>query len=160
MNIGTPIAILGSFKVEELDVSDIANRITELKLTNGYDPINGSKLKRLIIGKESDSNTAMLSSSFEGLELFTGLEEIDIQGFENITNLDLANLINLKKLNASRSGLTTFIPADGVNLVEVKLPGCITTIQLNNANIQTLNYTPTSTLRNLLLNNVNWDLQK
>ena len=120
--------------------------------------VNGdSRLTKLVLG--DGTNTNVYLTAISGLSAIKSLEEIDIRGYEAITNMDLSALVNLTTFKATGSGLTSFAPANGVNLTSAILPARIQSIVLNAADVTAITYTPTTTLRKVELRNVtgSWD---
>lgn len=158
--VGNLIYIYNANNIDALDLSGYIEALGTLNLAAAHDVAGGSSLRTLVLGDGVHTNAFL--SAISGLTVQTGLEKLDIRGFEAIVTLsELASLPNISVLLAAGSGLTVFRPADGATLTEVSLPAAIQTIDLNRVTMgaSALTYTPTGTLRSLTLNNVGgaWD---
>ncbi len=158
--VGNLIYIYNANNIEQLDVSGYINALGTLDVSAAVGVDGQSRLRRLILGDGTNTNAFLTAIS--GLVAQTGLEQLDIRGYEGITTMsELASLPNLHVLLASGSGLTVFRPADGASLNSVSLPATIQAIELNKATLAAgaLSYTPTTALRSVTLNNVGggWD---
>lgn len=149
---GDIMYILGSTAIKSLDMSDYAASIKTINIEKCYDDANGSELKKLILGREGISNNQLVTIASLNKGIY--LEELDIQGFQSIKLLEgLETLANLHKFNASRSGLTSFIPSTGVLLNQVYLPANIQIFNLTDATVANLDWEITESLHTLVINN-------
>lgn len=158
--VGNLIYIYNANNIDALDLSGYIEALGTLNLAAAHDVAGGSSLRTLVLGDGVHTNAFL--SAISGLTVQTGLEKLDIRGFEAIVTLsELASLPNISVFLAAGSGLTVFRPADGASLNSVSLPATIQTIDLNRVTMgaSALTYTPTGTLRSLTLNNVGgaWD---
>ena len=152
--VGDPVRIYAANSIRELHLEEIADTLVQLKVESAFDELLGTRLKAIYLNA-SDSNLENNAvSDISGLPLVTALETLIIRGFKAIKSLDLSTLENLRVFNATNSGLTSFVPATGVNLVSVALPSGIQAIRLDKANVHTLLYVPGTTLREVVMKNV------
>lgn len=154
---GNLIYIYNANNIESIDLSPYINALGSLNISSAVDVNGNSNLKKLILGDGTGINNYLPVIS--GLGVIKSLEEIDIRGYKAITNIDLGDNINLHVFKADNSGLTSFIPAPGVILTNAVLPTVLQAISLNGANVTSITYTPTSTLRSVSLKNITgiWD---
>lgn len=155
--IGDPVAIYNANNIKKVDLSDFVQYLTTLYVNQAVGNDGTSQLKSLILGDGTTQNQVF--TEIGGLNVITGLEEIDIRNFTAMTSIELGALANLHILKAEGSGLTSFAPAAGVTLTTVTLPASLQTLSLNAASVAALTYTPTTTLRAVSLRNVTgtWD---
>ena len=155
--IGDPVAIYNANNIKKVDLSDFVQYLTTLYVNQAVGNDGTSQLKSLILGDGTTQNQVF--TEIGGLNVITGLEEIDIRNFTAMTSIELGTLANLHILKAEGSGLTSFAPAAGVTLTTVTLPASLQTLSLNAASVAALTYTPTTTLRAVSLRNVTgtWD---
>lgn len=158
-NIGSPVNVFNANNIATLDLSSLIDSLASIDLKNAVGNDGLSRLTTLILGDATHSNTSGNLPVLEGLAKMTNIEEIDIRGFQSLTSLDLSQAHKLHTLRAVRSGLTSFAPAPAVTLTEVSLPATLDSMVLDSANVTSITYTPTSTLRSVSLSNVSgvWD---
>lgn len=133
--VSDPIMILGGYNMEVIDFSENRQAIGASGITFNDNFKNYTcRIKELILGgdKTSDEKTACACGVINNLGYLVSLETLDIRTCENLTTVDISNLSNLKKFLASESGITNFLPAQGLILEEVSLPGTIQNIVLKN----------------------------
>lgn len=70
--------------------------------------------------------------TIDGINSVISLEDIDLRGCNNLSNITLNQLINLHRFRASNSSINTFTPAQGVVFYEVSLPTGLQNISLRN----------------------------
>ena len=128
LNIGDPVRIYSAQNLQKVDLSPLMSRLTQLGVTGVYDEVNGSMLKKLILGNGTSVNTGL--SEISGLDMAKSLEELDIRGMKSLSSVGIGGIVTLKSFRAENSGLTSFIPAEGALLTEVSLPGTLTAITL------------------------------
>jgi hypothetical protein len=150
--IGDPVSIYNANNANKIDLSDFAEHLTTLYINQAVGNDGTSELKSLILGDGTAINQVF--TEIGGLSVITSIEELDIRGFKKITNMNLAALRNLHTFNAANSGLTAFVPAVGATLTAVTLPDTIQSIALDGANVTTLTYTATHSLRSVTMRNV------
>ena len=128
LNVGDPIRIYGAPNIEELDLSEMASRLTQVSIAGVYDEALGTMLKKLIIGKAGVENLAEFA--FSGLTQAKKLEYLDIQGIKNIKSLDLSKHFNFKTLVANGSGISSVTFAKGAPVASISLPSTMTNLSL------------------------------
>lgn len=128
LNVGDPIRIYGAPNIEELDLSEMVSRLTQVSIAGVYDEALGTMLKKLIIGKAGVENLAEFA--FSGLAQARRLEYLDIQGIKNIKSLDLSKHFNFKTLVANGSGISSVTFAKGAPVASISLPSTMTNLSL------------------------------
>lgn len=128
VNIGDPIRIYGAPNLEELDLSKMASRLTQVNIAGVYDEALGTMLKKLVIGKAGVENLAEFA--FSGLTQAKKLEYLDIQGIKDIKSLDLSNQPNFKTLVANGSSISSVTFAKGAPVESISLPSTMTNLSL------------------------------
>lgn len=128
LNIGDPVRIYSAQNLQKVDLSPLMSRLTQLGVTGVYDEVNGSKLKKLVLGNGTSVNTGL--SEISGLDMAKSLEELDIRGMKSLSSVGIGGIVTLKSFRAENSGLTSFVPAEGALLTEVNLPGTLTAMTL------------------------------
>lgn len=128
LNVGDPVRIYGSPNIEELDLSEMASRLTQVNIAGVYDETLGTMLKKLVIGKSGVENLAEFA--FSGLVQAKKLEYLDIQGIKGITSLDLSKQLNFKTLIANGSSISSVTFAKGAPVVSISLPSTMTNLAL------------------------------
>ena len=128
LNVGDPIRIYGAPNIEELDLSEMASRLTQVSIAGVYDEALGTMLKKLVIGKAGVENLAEFA--FSGLAQARRLEYLDIQGIKNIKSLDLSKHFNFKTLVANGSGISSVTFAKGAPVASISLPSTMTNLYL------------------------------
>lgn len=128
LNIGDPVRIYSAQNLQKMDLSPLMSRLTQLGVTGVYDEVNGSKLKKLILGNGTSVNTGL--SEISGLDMAKSLEELDIRGMKSLAGVGIGGIVTLKSFRAENSGLTSFVPAEGALLEEVSLPSTLTAMTL------------------------------
>ena len=158
-NYGNIIYIMGANKIEGIDYHNHILNLATLDVSGAYDATTGTKLKKLILSDDgTDINNILKNIS--GLSYCESLEEIDIRRYQALTSVDgLDTLKNLHILRAEGSGLTAFAPAAGTTFTEVTLDSSLSTLYLDKVTftaVDSLTYEPSTSLRTLYINNVNW----
>lgn len=155
--VGNLIYIYNANNIGAIDLSAYISALGSLNIGDAIDVNGDSRLTKLVLGDGTNTNAYLTAIS--GLSSIKSLEEIDIRGYQAITSMDLSTLINLHTVKASNSGLTSFAPANGASLTSAILPASLQSIVLNAADVTTITYTPTTTLRKVELRNVtgSWD---
>lgn len=139
VNLGDPIRIYGATSIAELDLSEMAARLAVVTVTNVYDEANGTKLTKLIVGKNGVSN--MEVADISGLKQAIALEYLDVQGMTKITALDLTSHAYIKTVKAYGSSIASIMFAKGSPVEYLELPDTMTALQfeqlpqLSSANI-------------------------
>lgn len=120
VNRGDPIRIYGAPHIAELDLSKMASNLAVVTIANVYDEALGTKLTKLVVGKEGVTNREVAEIS--GLKQATALEHLDIQGMTSISSLDLSSHIYLKTFKAWGSGISSVTFAKGAPVERIELP--------------------------------------
>ena len=128
VNRGDPIRIYGAPHIAELDLSKMTSRLAVVTIANVYDEALGTKLTKLIIGKEGVTNVEVAEIS--GLKQAASLEYLDIQGMKSINSLDLTNHSYFKTLKASGSGVSSVTFAKGSPVERLELPSSMRVLSL------------------------------
>ena len=128
LGIGTPVAIYAAPYLRSLDLSDFAPYINTLNVSNVYDETLGSRLRKLVVGKDGVENHDL--NAISGINMATRLQELDIRGLKGITSLDLSNQTELVSLEATGSGLASITFAKGAPITTLKLPASVLALNL------------------------------
>lgn len=128
VNLGDPIRIYGAPNIAELDLSPMASKLAVVTVANVYDESLGTKLTKLVVGKNGVNNLEVTEIS--GLKQATSLEYLDIRGMKAITSIDLSSQTKLKTLVATSSGATSFTFAKGAPVEHIALPAGVRTLEL------------------------------
>lgn len=155
--VGNLIYIYNANNIGAIDLSAYISALGSLDVSKAIDVYGESKLVKLVLG--DGVNTNVYLTAISGLKDIVGLEELDIRGYQVITNIDFEELTNLHTLKAVGSGLTSFSPASGTTLTNIQLPSTLQTLVLDGNVITSLSvedYTTvaTSALRNVAIKNV------
>ena len=156
--------IINPSYISKLDLSPINDKITTLNLINNYEKkINsvntktsnwytekGLNLKSLIIGSDRESTL----DNLYGINNIDILEELNIKNCPEIESINISNLSNLKILELAGTNIKTIIPHSNNHFEKLSLPESLTSLILNRNIIDEFDYSPTSNLINLTLNNV------
>ena len=129
---GRNIIVLNAHNLYEVDLTTPAEYLAKVDLTDGYDPIVGSKMRRLILGNDTSKNNINLSNdNFKGLSSLKYLEYLSIQNYKSLTSIGgLSELKYFKELNASNSSLATVSFAKGAPVEKLTLPATLQTLEL------------------------------
>ena len=137
VNLGDPIRIYGAPNIAGIDISTMAQQLAVITIANVYDEALGTKLTKLIIGKDGVTNNEVTEIS--GLKQATALEELDIQGMKKIISLDLSNHAYFKSLKAFGSGISSITFAKGSPLTNLELPSTMRVLSLEQLPYLTIN---------------------
>lgn len=134
LNIGDPLRIYSAVNLQEIDVHEFIGYLSTITVTSVYNEVLGTKLRKLIIGVDTstDSRRNTSISDISGLSQAKRLEYLDISGYKGITYLDLTQLYYLTTVKAKQSGLTSILFAPGCPLTTIELPSTLQVIDLNN----------------------------
>ena len=119
VNRGDPIRIYGAPHIACIDFSKIISRLAVVTIDNVYDEALGTRLTKLILGKEGSYNYEVAEIS--GLPMATALEELDVTGMEGIKSLDLTAQTNFKTLKSFGSGVSSITFAKGSPVERLEL---------------------------------------
>ena len=128
VNIGDPIRIYGAPNIEALDLSKMAARLAVITIANVYDEALGTKLKRLVIGKDGATNYEV--SEISGLRQAVALEELDVTGMQNLGSLDLTAQKNFRVLRAFGTSVNSPTFAKGAPVERLELPAGVINLSL------------------------------
>jgi len=142
--VGNLIYIYNANNLKAIDVSAYINALGYFDVSAAVDVNGGSNLKSIKLGDGENTNAYL--EAISGLDRQSGIEEIDIRGYQGITSLGLNNLYDLKVFKAANSGLTSFEPAAGIHLTNVSLPSSLQVLSLDSVTLYSddiFDYTPT-----------------
>ena len=158
-----PVKIYGANFIEELDLSSVVRRATDVKIDNSYDEVLGAPIRVLNIGvpftsTSSTQQTGHVSGisfkfstqSGDAPDAGQNLRELNIRGQWKMQNVNavLNNRKNIKKFYAAGSNITAF-SCSGNNFDILELPGITTTsktvqhlnsIKMSDSNWKTLQF--------------------
>ena len=128
LNIGDPVRIYSAFNLQEVNLSNILPRLSNIELNNVWNETLGTKLKRLILGDGINENTILTTIS--SLARAKRIEYLDIRGCKGITTMDLSQNLYLDTLLAKGSGLTNVTLAKGAPVKVLSLPDTMQVVRL------------------------------
>lgn len=129
LNLGDPMRIYSANNLQGVDLSGFTKYLSTVNVSSVYDSILGTKLKNIILGNGIDENTSL--SEIQGLVSAKRLENINIEGYKAITNLNLSEAYYLKEVHAHNSGLRSIDLANGnQNLTTLELPNTLQSLIL------------------------------
>ena len=128
LNIGDPVRIYSAVNLQEVNLSNILPRLSNVELNNVWNETLGTKLKRLILGNGISENTIL--SALSSIARAKRLEHLDIRGCKGITTMDLSYNLYLDTLLAKGSGLTGITLPKGAPVRTLSLPGSIQVLKL------------------------------
>lgn len=128
LNIGDPVRIYSAFNLQEVNLSNILPRLSNVELNNVWNETLGTQLKRLILGDGISENTILTTVS--SIARAKRIEYLDIRGCKGITTMDLSQNLYLDTLLAKGSGLTGITLAKGAPVKALSLPGTMQVVRL------------------------------
>lgn len=128
LNIGDPVRIYSAFNLQEVNLSNILPRLSNVELNNVWNETLGTQLKRLILGDGISENTILTTVS--SIAKAKRIEYLDIRGCKGITTMDLSQNLYLDTLLAKGSGLTGITLAKGAPVKALSLPGTMQVVRL------------------------------
>lgn len=128
VNRGDPIRIYGAPHIAELDLSKMASTLAVVTIANVYDEALGTKLTKLVVGKEGVTNREVAEIS--GLKQANALEYLDIQGMTKILSLDLSSHKYFKTLKAIGSEVSSISFSKGAPVERLELPTTMRVLSL------------------------------
>lgn len=148
-----PVNLYAASSIMEFDVHEIAPYMTGAVMLGAFMDkyTNSTNLLKLKLGvsmeglKKGTRNNAKIN--WTGFENLMSLEYLDFRGFRNTQTIDLTKITTLRDFYAGCSGLTTFKPADGVELGCVELPDTMMVINMTDASWERLEFMSNSTLK-------------
>ena len=128
LNIGDPVRIYSAFNLQEVNLSNILPRLSNVELNNVWNETLGTQLKKLILGDGISENTILTTVS--SIAKAKRIEYLDIRGCKGITTMDLSQNLYLDTLLAKGSGLTGITLAKGAPVKVLSLPGTMQVVRL------------------------------
>lgn len=123
---------VGSFELvptREEDEPDPNNPNQMITVEHDWVKDGGTYMVKFLLGN-GVNNPGI--DTIAGINSVISLEDIDLRGCNNLSNITLNQLINLHRFRASNSSINTFTPAQGVVFYEVSLPTGLQNISLRN----------------------------
>lgn len=153
--LGNPMQMYGVYKAKVLDFSVNRNGLGQV-LTCSWAPEKGSLIEELILGgdKPISEIPGCAVQGISQIDRLKTLKVLDIRTCSLMKSIDISQLGNLTKFLADGSSINSFIPAKGVMLEKVSLPGSITTLKLNGVSVDEFTFTPSVALTRVEIEDV------
>lgn len=129
LNLGDVVKVFASANILEFNLSQMANRIAVLDCSASSDPSLGSKMKRLILGGAGKVNTELAAIS--GINVLASLQELNVEGYQNMTTLNLTAQKDLRKVFAKGSSVASIDFAAGAPVEHLELPSAMMALNFN-----------------------------
>ena len=141
LNLGDVVKVFASANIEALDLSKLADRLAVLDCSAAADPSLGTKMKRLILGgyiyfnpnnvwqPVLKVNTELAAIS--GINVLTSLQELNVEGYQNMTTLNLTAQKDLRKVFAKGSSVASIDFAAGAPVEHLELPSAMMALNFN-----------------------------
>ena len=129
LNLGDVVKVFAAANLLELDLSQMADRIAILDCTAAADSYLGSRLRSIILGGKGKINTELPTIS--GINVLTSLQELNVEGYKNMTYLDLTEQRNLRKVYAMGSSIASIDFAEGAPVDRLELPTTMMALNFN-----------------------------
>lgn len=129
LNLGDVVKIFAAANIEEIDFSEMANRLAVLDCSAATDPALGSKMKKLLLGGKGKANTEL--ESISGINVLTTLQELNVEDYQNITSLDLTAQRDMRKVYAYGSSVASIDFATGAPVDYLELPSAMMALSFN-----------------------------
>lgn len=129
LNLGDVVKVFASANLEALDLSKLADRLAVLDCSAAADPSLGTKMKRLILGGAGKVNTELAAIS--GINVLASLQELNVEGYQNMTTLNLTAQKDLRKVFAKGSSVASIDFATGAPVEHLELPSAMMAINFN-----------------------------
>ena len=129
LNLGDVVKVFASANLEALDLSKLADRLAVLDCSAAADPSLGTKMKRLILGGAGKVNTELAAIS--GINVLASLQELNVEGYQNMTTLNLTAQKDLRKVFAKGSSVASIDFAAGSPVEYLELPSAMMAINFN-----------------------------
>ena len=129
LNLGDVVKVFASANLEALDLSKLADRLAVLDCSAAADPSLGTKMKRLILGGVGKVNTELAAIS--GINVLASLQELNVEGYQNMTTLNLTAQKDLRKVFAKGSSVASIDFAAGAPVEHLELPSAMMAINFN-----------------------------
>ena len=139
LNLGDVVKIFAAANIQGVDLSALASRLAVLDLSAAYDPTLGSKLKNLILGSTTTTNTEL--GAISGIGMLEGLQLLNIEGYKGLTEIDLTKQKDFRKLYAKGSNISSVDFSKGAPVDHLELPASMLAL-----NLQQLPYLTTDNL--------------
>lgn len=123
LNLGDVVKVFAASDLMEFDLSAMANRVAVLDCSAASDNVLGSKMKKLTLGGKGLTNTELKSIS--GINKLEALQEVNVEGYQNITTLDFTTQKDLRKVYAKGSGVASIDFAVGAPVDYLELPSAM-----------------------------------
>ena len=128
LNLGDVVKVFASANLSGFDLSAMADRLAVLDCSAASDPSLGSKLKALVLGGAGLTNTEL--STISGINVLTALQEINVEGYQNLSSLDLTAQKDLRKVYAHGSNVASIDFAAGAPVEYLELPSAMMALNL------------------------------
>lgn len=129
LNLGDVVKVFASANLEALDLSKLADRLAVLDCSAAADPSLGTKMKRLILGGAWKVNTELAAIS--GINVLASLQELNVEGYQNMTTLNLTAQKDLRKVLAKGSSVASIDFAAGAPVEHLELPSAMMALNFN-----------------------------
>lgn len=129
LNLGDVVKVFAAANILEFNLSQMANRIAVLDCSASSDPSLGSKMKRLILGGAGKVNTELAAIS--GINVLASLQELNVEGYQNMTTLNLTAQKDLRKVLAKGSSVASIDFAAGAPVEHLELPSAMMALNFN-----------------------------
>ena len=129
LNLGDVVKVFAAANVLKFDLSAMAGRLAVLDCSAASDPSLGSRMKQLVLGGEGTVNTEL--SAISGINVLASLQEINVEGYQNMTTLDLTAQKDMRKVYAHGSSLASIDFAAGAPVEYLELPSAMMALSFN-----------------------------
>ena len=129
LNLGDVVKVFASANIEALDLSKLADRLAVLDCSAAADPSLGTKMKRLILGGAGKVNTELAAIS--GINVLASLQELNVEGYQNMNSLNLTAQKDLRKVFAKGSSIASIDFAAGAPVEHLELPSAMMALNFN-----------------------------
>ena len=123
LNLGDVVKVFASANLSGFDLSAMADRLAVLDCSSASDPSLGSKLKTLVLGGAGLTNTEL--STISGINVLTALQEINVEGYRNLSSIDLTAQKDLHRVYAHGSSVASIDFAAGAPVEYLELPSAM-----------------------------------
>lgn len=151
LNVGDPLRIYAAPYIEEINISSFAPYLAQIAIAPVYSERLGTKLKKLIMGNNSQNNNSL--NELSGINQAETLTHLDITNFKGLTALDLSRNTLLETLNALGAGLTSVVLPKSAPIKNLWLPSTLQFLKLDSvvSNLPILTSSPTSASQGLYI---------
>ena len=129
LNLGDVVKVFASANLEALDLSKLADRLAVLDCSAAAAPSLGTKMKKLILGGAGKVNTELAAIS--GINVLASLQELNVEGYQNTTTLNLTAQKDLRKVFAKGSSVASIDFAAGAPVEHLELPSAMMALNFN-----------------------------